>query len=385
MAVNLIDIARPLQDAETIKASRAQNRLLALTEPYRMREVERADTAGQMQLDDAKLQRLGKMTDLFLGAVGDVGSLQDPAAKQQAWTAGLQALRGAGADLTGIPEQYSDDAYRWAQNLAQKLGRSTSGMTVQSTYINQRGERVAIMRDGTERVLGMAENRQQLTPEGLVFDPRSGAVGSPAGGAPSAPTSGAMPGEVADGSAVNPPSGTALIDARRREQARIEADAAAQRAAAEAAARQGVEREGAIRDRMAGTQQTLDDLARMEELAQQGVYTGGLLDRAGNLLSGAGFTVDQQRANNTKAIVQLSTQLKFGAKPPGMGAMTDAEWKIIQDAIPDPTTTGDTQQLLAGIQEARRRIQQWRDRQSGGSQPSGNRQRIRIDAEGNVR
>jgi hypothetical protein len=62
------------------------------------------------------------------------------------------------------PEQYDDTVAQTAQAIAQAFGGSSQspGEVVQSTYINDQGQRVAIMRDGSQRVLGGADSRTQL-------------------------------------------------------------------------------------------------------------------------------------------------------------------------------------------------------------------------------
>lgn len=103
--------------------------------------------------------------------------------------------------LTGTPEQYREPLYQKMRPSLQRLGLATVPDTytpevgqiaeqlvqayggvgangVQSTYINRAGQRVAIMRDGSQQVLGDADARTQLrdhpgmTPE--IVDLRAG-------------------------------------------------------------------------------------------------------------------------------------------------------------------------------------------------------------------
>lgn len=82
------------------------------------------------------------------------------------------------------------------QIMAQTEGANSLQGAVQSTYINGAGQRVAIMRDGTQRTLGDAENRLQLRDQpGLApgaFDPRSGTI-SPVREAPAPGGGGGTP------------------------------------------------------------------------------------------------------------------------------------------------------------------------------------------------
>lgn len=257
-----------------------------------------------------------------------------------------------GADVSKLAPQYSREALQsqmthlltWDEAMDLRADKPQNN-NIMKTYTDDQGNEVAVYRDGTTRVLGKAGDSFILTPDGLPFSRKSGRIITPED----------------DGGA------DAVAEARAREDARKVALAGAT-AAAEVTAKAGAEREGTDTQRERQTEQTLADLDQMERLAKGGVYTGGILDSAGNFMASKGVPLNQGKANRTSQIMQLATMLKFGVKPPGMGAMSDSEWKIIQDAIPDPRSSGTEGQLIAGIQEARRRLIQWKDRTSGGRQ-----------------
>ena len=136
-------------------------------------------------------------------------------------------------------------------------------------------------------------------------------------------------------------------------QAQMDANAAGMREEQVQLARQRAERFGQAQD-AAGVLGTLDE---MERLVNAGVYGGGLLDRAGRLAANAGVPFDEAKAANTVQLRQMATTLKLMTKPPGMGAMSDSEWKILQESIPNPDS-GTPEQILAGIESFRRQLQQ---------------------------
>lgn len=67
--------------------------------------------------------------------------------------------------LSQLPDQYNAETAplinQTAQSLVQAYGGGVGG-NVQSTYVNREGQRVAIMRDGSQQVLGDSEARTQL-------------------------------------------------------------------------------------------------------------------------------------------------------------------------------------------------------------------------------
>ncbi|KRA74269.1 hypothetical protein ASD78_12310 [Lysobacter sp. Root667] len=119
--------------------------------------------------DDRRNKQLVNMAKLLTGAPEDYRE-----GVYQRLRPELQRL-GLGA----TPENYTPEVGQLAEQLVSAWSPDSAG-NVQSTYINQAGERVAIMRDGTQRVLGAAENRLQLRDQpGIApgaFDPRTGTI-----------------------------------------------------------------------------------------------------------------------------------------------------------------------------------------------------------------
>ncbi len=84
--------------------------------------------------------------------------------------------------LSQLPDQYNAETAplinQTAQSLVQAYGGGGSGGNVQSTYVNRQGQRVAIMRDGSQQVLGDSDARTQLRDQpGLdpsIIDLRTG-------------------------------------------------------------------------------------------------------------------------------------------------------------------------------------------------------------------
>lgn len=68
--------------------------------------------------------------------------------------------------MSELPQEYNAETApiinQAAQSIASAYGGGGAGSNVQSTYINREGQRVAIMRDGSQQVLGEADARTQL-------------------------------------------------------------------------------------------------------------------------------------------------------------------------------------------------------------------------------
>lgn len=190
--LQLFDLAKPLAAAEEIKSAQRTNRLGALLEPYKVRQVQREEQDAVSGQQDARLKRGGMIAGVGLQMLGDKFDSLTEDQRAQSWEQMVQGIRtiAPDIDMNAFPSSYSDQNYRLLQGISKQYGGGAGG-NVQSTYINDKGQRVAVMRDGSERVLGMAESNFRLTDDNLVFDPRGGTVAlpgaAPAPGAPSAP------------------------------------------------------------------------------------------------------------------------------------------------------------------------------------------------------
>ena len=82
-------------------------------------------------------------------------------------------------EVLATPEDQAG-AEQFMRAIADAYGGGAVGNNVQSTYINDKGQRVAIMRDGSQKLLGAAEQRLQLRDQpGIApgaFDPRTGTI-----------------------------------------------------------------------------------------------------------------------------------------------------------------------------------------------------------------
>lgn len=99
----------------------------------------------------------------------------------------------------------------------------------------------------------------------------------------------------------------------------------------------------------------LPSLDRFESYVNEGIYGGTWGDTLAKGFSRAGIVVDQGKLDRTARAKMIATQLKFMAKPKGMGAMSDSEWAIIRDAIPDPDSA-TMSEIQAGIDEFKRQL-----------------------------
>ena len=123
MAVEIqpFNLAGILSNAETIRGQRAQNRLLALTEPYRVLELQRGEQDAVSAQREAELKRTGAAAKLALGVIGDVSSLT-PEERQTRYASARQMVADLGVDVAKIPPTYSDDVYRGIQAIADQYG-----------------------------------------------------------------------------------------------------------------------------------------------------------------------------------------------------------------------------------------------------------------------
>lgn len=115
----------------------------------------------QFQSDEDRQRKLVYGAATYLKGALDTNN---PAAIAGAWRSVRPGLINAGI---GTEADYAQDWQpEYEQMLHQVLAASNAGGSgaagVQSTYINRAGQRVAIMRDGSQQVLGEADARTQL-------------------------------------------------------------------------------------------------------------------------------------------------------------------------------------------------------------------------------
>jgi hypothetical protein len=120
---------------------------------------------------------------------------------------------------------------------------------------------------------------------------------------------------------------------------------AAELAAEKAKAQAGAKREAEIPK----IENALKIISKIDELVDNAYIGGGIGARTGRGAMVVGVNLDDAKAANTAAIKALGTQLKFMAKPPGMGAMSDSEWGIIKEAVGDPDS-GTPESYRAALQ-----------------------------------
>lgn len=152
--IQQFNLGQLLGQAEQIKGARRQNQLAELMAPIQQQ-------SAQLGLDQA---RLGQTQQLARGALSILGD-----APEQNWGQAIEFVRSRGGDVTGI-EQYSPQNYALAQQLASGGGQSRR---IQSTYIDDQGQRVAIYTDGTTEILGRAGTPGRVV-DGALVDPVTG-------------------------------------------------------------------------------------------------------------------------------------------------------------------------------------------------------------------
>lgn len=347
--VNLADIYR---GAEAVKGARTRNQLADLTlqnEPQRMEQrnrladltvqqreqgLQQGEQTGQLneyKLSDAEQAQAAQEAKLFLDTLGsDYGQL-DPQTQQQRWMAARQQqIQLAPEEEEQIPQQFDPGFLQQIQGLAKQAGagRNTG---VQSTFTTQDGKLGYVTRDGrtvvTDQGVQRSYQARDYGDRPFIFDSKSGQL-IPVGGAA---------------------GDAALSAADQQRQAEV------QQTRQEAMAKEGAKAEAAQGAQARESSRVLGMLDQMENLVNQGVYGGGILDRAGRIAAGAGVPFDEERAARTQQLRQMATELKLQAKPPGMGSMSDSEWQILKEAIPNPDA-GTPEQIQAGIEQFRRTV-----------------------------
>lgn len=335
----LLEMMAPLKVEGAQLRNEAQgqkNRLAELTMDDQVQQTQQQTQMGDMKLTDADREQAAYESQLFLRTLGSDFDQLPPEQQNQRWAAARQRAIELDPEDAVLPEQFDPNAYR---NIAAMASMGGQGNTnVQSTFRTNDGKLGYVTRDGRTVVTDQkVEGKFQARDYGdrpYVFNPRSGTFER----------------------VVGPAGDAAVSDADRSRYADAEADIYAARKSAEAVA--GVRSEQEQREQSEQAGNTLSMLDEMEAIAtsDEGYYTGNLMDRGVAAMRMAGINLNDERAANTIALKQYATRLKFAAKPPGLGQMTDAEWRIIRDAIPDPATAS-AEELLAGVRTMRRMIQ----------------------------
>jgi hypothetical protein len=343
--------------AQNIDTGRARNRLLDLQteyEPTRQANQNRLAELGIQGKEQAISQNEQKQgvtnLDLLRRALegqGPISEIQDDETANQRYRVAQSILGQAGVDLNGMPEAVTAAELHAVGGINGAAGNTG----VQSTFTTDDGKLGLVFRDGRREITDTGVQRSyQARDYGdrpFIFDSKSGQL-MPVGGAA---------------------GDAALSAADQQRQAEV------QQTRQEAMAKEGAKAEAAQGAQARESSRVLGMLDQMENLVNQGVYGGGILDRAGRMAAGAGVPFDMEKANRTQQLRQMATELKLQAKPPGMGAMSDSEWQILKEAIPNPDA-GTPEQILAGIEQFRRTV---RSRMSSGQQPAATGNTVKWD------
>ncbi|MGB2246156.1 MAG: hypothetical protein ACPH3N_00725 [Alcanivorax sediminis] len=297
-----------------------KNRLAELA----MQGKEREAAKGAMDTNLANAR-------VFVGALGPDFEQLPPDQQGQRWQMARQQLIGIDPSNEDMPEVFDPNGYNMIKGMAALAGHAGNN-GVQSTFTTKDGRLGYVTRDGRTVVTDQDVQRSyQVINRGddaYLLDNKAGTV-SPVGGG----------------------TNDQLRDsAERQRQAEVE------KTRQEALAKEEAKSQVAQGEQARASAQVLGKLDQMEQLVQKGVYGGGILDRAGRLAAGAGVPFDDQKAARTQQLRQLATELKLQAKPPGMGSMSDSEWQILKEAIPNPDA-GTPEQIQAGIEQFRKTVQ----------------------------
>lgn len=265
--------------------------------------------------DDAKMARVGQLAGMLI-------SLPDEASRKAAYPQVVQGLHSIGLG-EGLPPEWSDNLLPYAQQLYGQVGGASG---VQSTFTDDAGNRVAIMRDGSTKVLGRSDPgmaNQSITIEGpngepiqLTFNKRTGSYAD-------------VPGAVGMGAGEK----AAVTEAAKQDvdlsfaprfQA-IETGGAIERARGSAQAQADVTRQTAQRQKA----QAFDQF----ETAMKGVESG-LGGTTTNPVAGSlpALTANQQIAEGS--IAAMAPILKQLFRVAGEGTFTDRDQALLMDMLP---------------------------------------------------
>lgn len=107
-----------------------------------------------VQNDEDNYRNLARRASIVLGAPNEM--------KNQVWQQ-LRPELEQQFGLKNLPAELTPEVLEMAQQLDRVYGGANSATGVQSTYINRAGQRVAVMRDGSQQVLGEADARTSFT------------------------------------------------------------------------------------------------------------------------------------------------------------------------------------------------------------------------------
>lgn len=341
------NVDRGIQNRQTQEYNRNRNQLADLDLQFQKGQAGNRNRLAELAMEQKQSQAAGSAVDtelknarVFVGALGPDFEQLDPQTQNQRWQMARQRLISLDPSNEDMPETFDPQGYNMVKGMA-SLASQAGNTGVQSTFTTQDGKLGYLTRDGrtviTEQPVERSFQVRDYGDQPFVFDSKTGAI-MPVGG---------QAGQAA------------MTAAESQRQAEVE------QTRQEAAAKEGAKAEAAQGAQARESAQVLGKLDQMEALVQQGVYGGGILDRAGRMAAGAGVPFDDQKAARTQQLRQLATELKLQAKPPGMGSMSDSEWQILKEAIPNPDA-GTPEQILAGIEQFRRTVQ---SRMSSGQQP----------------
>jgi len=317
------------------------------------------------KMDDNARSQLGQYAAAFSALPDDQKAAAYPQLAQQAASLGLPVPMG----------EYQPAYAQGIAQLAQAFGGLAGGASgVQSTYVDAAGNRVAIMRDGSTRILGQNDagmSQQTLTvtgPDGrdrqFTFDKRTGGYmpaqlggTQPMGGEVPFSIDPRLPPEVQEairshpdaGSAqgitsLNIPGGSPFVGRSPEEQAALTTAAQQQVELGFLPQRQAIETQGAI-ERTRGTEQAKAQVGRETEQRQRDMAfnqfqtamaatESALRGTTTNPVAGAipALTSNQQIAEG--AVAAMAPILKQLFRAAGEGVFTDKDQELLMAMMP---------------------------------------------------
>ena len=360
------NLGATLAQAESIKGQRQQNRLAELLQPYQVQRQQAALTGANLanqqqqgQISDQQIKRMTLLTKVFKDSLGDGFDQLPDEEKALRWQTGMGNIEALGADMQGMPLEYSPEGMDFVNALSERLG---IGGSIQSTYVDDAGNRVAIFRDGSTRVLGSSETSYKYDEDlGGFVDRRTGKVYAP-GETPNAtaPT----PTGSTTGGGLSPEE----IERRRQEEDRRRVQLEEDKAGAKVRGKTSAEialGESKAGQKVLSTVTQIDTV--LDTIDEALNLTGGMTAGVGAVLSAIPGTPARDLE---RQILTIKANIGFDRlqqmrdlSPTGgaLGNVANQELEALQATISSLDNTQSPSQLRSNLRKIQMHYQNWRD------------------------
>lgn len=280
------NLGATLAQAESIKGQRQQNRLAELLQPYQVQRQQAALTGANLanqqqqgQISDQQIKRMTLLTKVFKDSLGDGFDQLPDEEKALRWQTGMGNIEALGADMQGMPLEYSPEGMQFVNALSERLGLNSGGFGKQLVNVRKADGSLAIVQASEE---GGVKEISGYTPVALTPEAQAQLDVTTTG---------------------------AKEDAKY--DARIEKGAAAE--GAKQAGAQAVKLSGEAFEQLSGVRENITQLDEVVRLIDEGAQTGEVASRLPSITE-ASKSLDNLQARMGLNVVQNTT---FGALSEG--------------------------------------------------------------------